>query len=140
MTHSIGTIHRRWETNTRPLNLETDILHTALAWLSMELILKVKFLFFQLPLVHNDSGNAWCVKYIKIQGDRYMNQIKVKLRLNQTMKHSYQLSCCHLRSCLRFVLIADDLLKYDLCSWPNQNSQKFSWKKNLKKSQLEKII
>ena len=75
-----------------------------------------KFLFFQLPLVNNDSGNAWCVKYIKIQGDRYMNQIKVKLRLNQTMKCSCQLSCCHLRSCLRFVLIADHLLKYDLCS------------------------
>ena len=83
MAYSTGTIYHRCETNTQPLNLETDILHTALVWLSMknysELILLVTFLFFQLSPVHNDNGNAWCVKYIKIQGDRYMNQIKVKL-------------------------------------------------------------
>ena len=83
MTYSIVTIYHRSETNTYPSNLETDILYTGRVWLSMksywELTLYVKVLFFQLPLVHNDSGNAWCAKYIKVQGDKYMNQIKVKL-------------------------------------------------------------
>ena len=32
----------------------------------LELTLLAKVLFFQLPLVQNDNGNAWCVKYIKI--------------------------------------------------------------------------
>ena len=69
MTYSIVTIYHRSETNTYPSNLETDILYTGRVWLSMksywELTLSVKVLFFQLPLVHNDSGNAWCAKYIK---------------------------------------------------------------------------
>ena len=47
----INTINHRCETSTQPLNLETDILHTAIVWLSMELILSAKFLFFQLSLV-----------------------------------------------------------------------------------------
>ena len=57
-----------------------------------------------------------------------MNQIKVKLRLNQTMKCSYQPSRCHQRSCLGFVLTADDLLKYDLC-FQIQNVSKVFQKK-----------
>ena len=53
MTYLIGTIHHRCETNPQLFNIKTDILHTELVWLSRELILSVKFLFFQLPLVHN---------------------------------------------------------------------------------------
>ena len=36
MDYSIGTACHRWNTNTQSINLETDMLHTALVWLSMK--------------------------------------------------------------------------------------------------------
>ena len=133
MVYSICHI---WNKSTQPLNLETDILHIAAVWLSMknysELILEVKYLFFQLPLVHNDNRNAWCFKniiwYMNIWRDEYMNiwYMNIWYMIYEVFLPTFLVSTTLLSM---IVLIAEDLLKYGLCSWPNQNKQNFFQKK-----------